>query len=119
MTGDRDQDQHAEERAGEAADRDRVEGVDREAEEGPGGEGDGGDQHRGGEDEQAEAAHVRVAIGVAAAEPVADREGDEDDADRVRPDDRRGAEVGRQQARGGDLGAEAGGADDEDERRQQ
>ena len=36
----RDQDQHAEQRAGEAADRDGVEGVDREAEEGPGGEGD-------------------------------------------------------------------------------
>jgi hypothetical protein len=58
-----------------------------------------------------------VAVGEAPAEPVADREGDEDDADRVRPDDRRGAEVRRQQARRGDLDSEAGGADDEDERR--
>ncbi len=116
---DRDQHQDSEQRAGEAADRDAVEGVDREAEKGPGGEGDGGDQHRGTEDQETEAAQVRVAVGVAAAEPVADRECDQDDADRVRPDDRRGAEVGRQQARRGDLGAEAGGADDEDQRRQQ
>ena len=41
------------------------------------------------------------------AEPVADREGDEDDADRVRPDDRRGPEERRHQPHGGDLGTEA------------
>ena len=52
----------------------------------------------------------------APAEPVADRERDEHDRDRVRPHDRRGAEVRRQQPRRGDLGAQAGGADDERDR---
>ena len=58
---------------------------------------------------------VGLLVGEPAAEPVADRERDQDDADRVRPDDRRGAEVRRHQPRDGDLGAERAGADDEDE----
>ena len=47
---------------------------------------------------------------------VADRQGDEHGRDRVGPDDRRRAEVRRQQPRGRDLGAEAGGADHERDR---
>ena len=58
-----------------------------------------------------------VAVGEAAAEPVADRQGDQHDADRVRPDDGRGAEVRGEQADRGDLGAERSRPDDEDEQR--
>ena len=112
----RDQDQDPEERAGEGGEREPLEGLDREAEEGARGEGDDGDQRRGEQDAGRRPSRIGVAIGDPAAEPVAGREGDEHDRDRVRPDDRRGAEVGREQARGGDLDAEAGGADDEDER---
>ena len=112
---DGDQDQDPEQRAEEGAGVDLVEGVDREVEERAGDERDGGEQHRGADDDRAEAAHVGPPVGEPAAEPVADRERDEDDGDRVRPDDRRGAEERRQQPRCGDLGAEARHADDEHE----
>ena len=65
--------------------------------------------------EQAQAANVRMAVGEAAAQPVADRQGDEHDPDRVRPHDRRGAEVGSEQTHGGDLGSERPGPHHEDE----
>ena len=73
------------------------------------------EQHGGDQHEQAQRALVGPAVGHAAAEPVADRQRDEHDRDRVRPHDRRGAEERRHQARGGDLGAQRRGADDEDE----
>ena len=60
----------------------------------------------GAEHERAQPAQRRVAVGQAPADPVADRQRDEHDRDRVRPDDRRRAEERRQQPRGGDLGAE-------------
>ena len=55
----------------------------------------------------------RAAIGEPAADRIPDRQRHEHGRDRVRPDDRRGPEVRRQQARRRDLGAEARGADDE------
>ena len=64
------------------------------------------------------AAHVRIAVGPAAPEPVADGERHEHDADRVRPDDRRGAEVGSEQPHGRDLRAERARPDHEDEQGQ-
>ena len=45
-------------------------------------------------------------VGHLPAQPVAEREVDEDQPDDVRPDDRRAPEVGREQPRGGDLGRE-------------
>ena len=58
---------------------------------------------------------MRVAVAEPAPDPVAHRQRHQHYADRVRPDDRRGAEERRHQARRGDLGAEAGRSDDEDE----
>ena len=62
---------------------------------------------------------MRAPVGEPAAEPVADRERHQHDGDRVRPDDRGGAEVRRHEPRGGDLGTERGHADREDEHAQQ
>ena len=73
------------------------------------------EQDRRDEHEQAQPLHVRVAVGQPAAEPVADRQRDEHDADRVRPHDRRVAEVRGDQPRDGDLRPEGRDADDEDE----
>ena len=75
-------------------------------------------QPGGAQREQAEAAHVRVAVRQAAAEPVADRERHQHDADRVRPDDRGGAEVRGEQPHGGDLRAERARPHHEDEQGQ-
>ena len=111
----RDQREDGEQRADERAGRDRVERVDRDVEERPGDERDDREQHRRGAGPSCRARDRRVAVGEAAAEPVADRERDEDDADRVRPDDRRGAEERRHQPRDRDLGPERAGADDEDQ----
>ena len=112
---DRDQEEHADQGADEGAGRDLLERVGGDLEERAGGERDQRQQGRRREDRQAEPAQVRVAVAQPPAEPVADRERDQDHPDRVRPDDRRGAEEGRHQPGGRDLGAEAGGADDEDE----
>ena len=60
-------------------------------------------------------ARVRVPVGEPAAEPVAARQRDQHDRDRVRPHDRRGAERGRDQPRRGDLGAQRRDAGDEDD----
>ena len=76
------------------------------------------EQHRRAEHDHAQAAHVRAAVGEPAADRVADRQRDEHGGDRVRPDDRRGAEIRGEQSGGGDLGAEAGGADAERDRTQ-
>ncbi|CAA9469192.1 MAG: hypothetical protein AVDCRST_MAG65-606, partial [uncultured Solirubrobacteraceae bacterium] len=77
------------------------------------GEQDGPEQ-----DHLEQAGQAVVAVGHPAAVPGADGEGDEHDADRVGPDDRRGAEVRREQPRGGDLGTQGRHADDEDDERQ-
>ena len=105
--GNRDEREHAEQRAGEAADRDVVERVDRQRQQRLGDDRHDGEQHRRGEHEHAEAVHVGVPVGEPPAEPVADRERDEHDRDRVRPDDRRVAEERRDQPRGRDLGRRA------------
>src|SRR6185295_683760 len=60
---------------------------------------------------------VGVAVREPPAEPVAHRQRHQDDADRVRPDDRRGAEVGGEQPHGGDLGAQRPRPHHEDEER--
>ena len=73
------------------------------------------DRERGDQHERAEALPVRMAVGEPAAEPVADRQRDEHDADHVRPHDRRGAEERRHQPGGRDLGAERRRPDDEHE----
>ena len=57
-------------------------------------------------------AQRRVAVGEAAADPVAGAEGDEHRGDRVRPHDRRRPEPGREQPRGRDLRTQRGGPDD-------
>ena len=57
----------------------------------------------------------RAAVGEAAAQPVAQRERGEDQADDVRPHDRRRAVVRRQQARGADLRRHGADAGEEDE----
>ncbi len=113
---DRDQRQDADQRADEGPCLDLVQRVDRDVEERPGDERDHGEQQRRDQDHEAEAADVGAAVGQPAPEPVADRERHEHHADRVRPDDRRGAEERCHQPRRGDLGPEAGRADDEDER---
>ena len=105
----------AEQRADERAGGDRVQRVDGDAEEGVGDERHGGEQQARQQDDPVQALAGRVAVGQTAAVPVADRQRDEHDPDRVRPDDRRGAEVRREQARGGDLGAEDARPDDEDD----
>ena len=112
---DRDEREHAEQRAGEGADRDVVERVDRERQQRLRDDRHDREQHGGRQHEHAEAVEVRMPVGQAAAEPVADRERDEHDRDRVRPHDRRVAEERRDQPRDGDLGAERRGPDDEDE----
>ena len=73
-------------------------------------------ERRAGQRGAREVAHVRVAVGEPAAEPVAAGERHQHDADRVRPHHGRGAERGRDEPLGGDLRAErgdAGGEDDE------
>ena len=104
---DRDQEQHAHQRADEGACRDLVQGVGGDLEEWARREGDDRQQRRGGRDHQAELAQAGVAVAEPSPEPVADRERDQHDPDRVRPDDGGGAEEGRHQAGRGDLRAEA------------
>ena len=117
---DRDRDEHrdAEQRADEGARRDRVQRVDGEAEERVGDERHGREQHPGQQHDPVQPLARRVAVGEPAAVPVADRQRDEHDADRVRPDDRRRAEVRRQQPRRGDLRAEDAEPDHEDDQAQ-
>ena len=110
-----DEHQHGDEGADEGTGVDVVERAHGGVQEWSGDEGHHGQERGGREHREPQAALVRMPIGGAAAEPVADRQGDEHDADGVRPDDRRGPEVGGQQAGGGDLRAQAGGASDEDE----
>ena len=74
---------------------------------------------RGGEHEPAEQPRRRAAVGEAAAEPVAQRERREDEADDVGPHHGRRAVVGRQQARGADLGGHRADAGEEDTSGQQ
>ena len=107
--------EHAEQRAEAGAEREVVERVDAEREERLRDDRDEREQHGGDEHQQAQRAQVGAAVGHPAAEPVADRQRDEHDRDRVRPHDRRGAEERRHQARGSDLGAQGRAADDEDE----
>ena len=56
------------------------------------------DPDRRRQNDQAEQTRLRPPVGEAAAEPVAEREPGEHDPDQVRPDDRRRAEVGREQS---------------------
>ncbi len=114
----RDEDRHAEQRSDERARRDRVERVGGDAEEGVGDERHDREQQAREQHDPVEPGARRVAVGELAAVPVADRQRDEHDPDRVRPHDRRGAEVRREQARGRDLGAEDAEADREDDKGQ-
>ena len=109
------EEEDADQRADEGPRGDGVERVDRDVEERTGDERHHRQQHGRAHDQQAEAAEVRVTVADPAPEPVADRQRHQHDPDRVRPDDRGGAEERRHQPRGGDLGAEAGRPDDEDE----
>ncbi len=114
----RHQHEHAEQRADERAGGDRVERLHAEVEQRVGRERHQREQSGGGEGQQAETAHVRVAVGQPPAEPVADRQRDEHDPDRVRPHDRGGAEVGGEQPHRRDLRAERARPHHEDEQRQ-
>ena len=114
----RHQHQHRSERAEEGPGGDLVEGVDGHVQQRVGGEGHERQQRRGHQREQAQAAHVRVAVGQPPAQPVADRQRDQHDADRVGPHDGGGAEVGGEQPHGGDLGAEGARPHHEDQQRQ-
>ena len=89
----RAQEQHGEEAADDRARRRLVEALDGQVEERLGHERDRGHEDRGGEHDESEERRLRTAVGDAPAEPVAERQRCEDDADEVRPDDRRGAEV--------------------------
>ena len=71
------------------------------------------DEYGGDPDDEPQDARLRAAVGELPAQPVAEREVDQDQADDVRPDDRGRAEVGREQTRRRDLGREGGGAGDE------
>ena len=73
------------------------------------------DRARRDEHDPAEEPRLGPAVGHLPAQPVPDREIQEDEPDDVRPDDRRAAEVGREQPRGRDLGGEGGGAGREDD----
>ena len=86
-----------------------------EVEEGPRDEGDRGDQCGARPGRSPPADRRWVAVGEPAAEPVAERQRDQDQPDDVGPDHRRGAVVGRQQARGADLGGHRADAGEEDE----
>ena len=66
----------------------------------------------------AQRALLRAPVGQPPAEPVADRQRQQHDRDRVRPDHRRGAEERRHQALGGDLRPQRAHADREDQRLQ-
>ena len=110
-----DEDEHAEQRAREAADRDVVERVGRQRQQRLRHERHEGEQDRRRQDEHAEALKVRMPVRHPPAEPVADRQRDEHHADRVRPHDRGIAEERGDQAGGGDLRPERRDADDEDE----
>jgi hypothetical protein len=116
--GQGDQREHPEERARERPDGDRVKRLDAEPRAAGRRRTGRSEQDRGDHDQEAEPAMCGMAVREPAAEPVADREGHEDDRDRVRPDDRRGAEERGHEAGGGDLGAERRHADDEDEQAQ-
>ena len=102
--GRREEHERAEERSDDGSRRDVVQPAHRDVEQRLGGEGNDGDESAARHDEPAEHVRVRVPVGDAAAEPVADRERREDEADHVGPHDRRGAEVRREQPGGADLG---------------
>ena len=72
----------------------------------------------GAQHDRAQPAQVRAPVGQLPTHRVAGRQRDQDGGDRVGPDDRRGPEVGGEQAGRGDLRAEAGRADAERDRPQ-
>ena len=102
----------------ERAGRDLVERLDRHVEQRVRGERHQREQPGRQQAEQAEPAHVRVAVREAPAQPVADRERHQHDPDGVGPHDRGGAEVRSEQPDRGDLGAQRSRSDHEDEQRQ-
>ena len=114
--GRREEREHGEERAERGSRGDLIEPVDGHVQERAGSERHGRDQHRSGEDDAAEHTGLRAPVGQPAAEPVPDRERREHEPDHVRPHDRRAAVVGRDEARGPDLGRKRSGPGAEDER---
>ena len=114
--GRRAEQEHREEAPDDGPCRRLVEPVDRDVEERTGDERDRSHEHRRGEHDVAEERRLGPPVGDPPAEPVADRQRREDDADEVRPHDRRGAEIGGEQPRGGDLGRERSDPGPEDER---
>ena len=72
-------------------------------------------QHAPAQHQRRQRAPLRPPVGEPPAEPVADRQRQQHDRDRVRPDHRRGTEERRHQALGGDLRAQRAHADREDE----
>ena len=116
-TGTATSTEHRQQRADERAGGDLVECVDRHVEQRVGRERHEREQAGREQAEQAEAAHVRVAVREAPAQPVADRERDQHDADGVGPHDRGGAEVRSEQPDRRDLGAQRSRSDHEDEQR--
>ena len=107
--------EHGEEGADRRSGGDLVEPLHRDVEERPCRKGNDRDQHSCGDHDAAEDARARVAVRHLSAQPVADGERGEDEADDVRPDDRRAPVVGREQPGGGDLGGERSGTGEEDE----
>ena len=95
--GRREQEEDGEERADHGARGGVVEIPDRRVEKRPGDERCDRHPDRRRENDQAEQARLRPPVGEASAEPVAEGERGEHDPDQVRPDDRRRAEVGREQ----------------------
>ena len=92
-----EEEEHGEERADHCARRSVVEIADRRVEKRPGEERRQRNPDRRRENDQAEQAWLRPPVGEPPSEPVAEGEPGEHDPDQVRPDDRRRAEVGREQ----------------------
>ncbi len=95
--GRREQEEDGEERADHGTRGSVVEIADRGIEKRPGDERCDRHPDRGREHDQAEQARFGPPVGEATSEPVAEGERGEHDPDQVRPDDRRRAEVGREQ----------------------
>jgi hypothetical protein len=108
--------EHGEERADRGTGRHLVETVHGNVEERPGRERDDGDQYGPDDDDPTQHARARMPVRDLPADPVADREGREHEADDVRPDDGRAPVVGREEARGADLGRQCSGSGAEHER---
>jgi hypothetical protein len=113
-----EQQKHRDERPHDGARGRLVEPLDGQIEERLGHERRGRHEQGGDSDHRTQDTRTGTTVGEAPTQPVTERERGEDDADQVRPDDRRRPEVRCEHPGGRDLGRERGGAGDEDDEAQ-